>query len=437
MEVKILKIENLGECKKSIQIEIPGEELTPKIESVYKEVAKSVQVPGFRVGHVPRKILETRFGKRIRQQAVEELIPTAVEQAIKDANLSLISSPTVTEIQDSPNNPVQITILVEVRPEFEVTNYKGLTVKKEVVVVTEEEVDKVLSQLQEQHAEFIPVIDRNAQPGDFLIIDFEGTIDKKKFNGSSAKGYFFELGKQEVFPEFESVLVNQPAGTVTTATVTYPTDHHNQALAGKTAVFTITLREIKRKQLPPLDDEFAKDVGNYNSLAELKEKIELDLKNKKEAEQLHKMKQQIIDQLVQSVSMELPASMVDRYSKYLLGRQSLRLRQAGLSYESLGTTVEKAKEESIEIAKKQVKASFILEAIADLEKITVSDEEIEAEINHIANYNQIEPAKYKEYLINEKRIDGLRDQLREDKVLQFLIDHAQVELAGSRIVLPK
>ncbi|MDI6782974.1 MAG: trigger factor, partial [bacterium] len=279
--------------------------------------------------------------------------------------------------------------------------------------------------------------DRSSQSGDFLVIDFEGTIDNKKFDGGSAKGYFFELGKKELFPEFESALMNQPSGTNTSATVTFPNDHRNKSLAGKTASFKITLREIKQKKLAALDDEFAKDLEKFETLVQLKEKIEQDLTARKETEQTEKMKEQIIDQLNQSTPMDLPASMVEKYSQYLLARQSLRLRQSGLSYETLGTTEEKAKEDSIEVAKKQVKTAFILDAIAEQEKITVADDAVEEEIKHLASHNQIDPAKYKDYLVNEKKLDGLRDQLREDKVLKFLLDQAQVELAGSRIVLPK
>ncbi|MDI6783882.1 MAG: trigger factor, partial [bacterium] len=175
MDVKILKIESGVDCQKTIQIEVPAEEITQKIESLYKELSKSAQVPGFRVGHVPRKILETRFGKKIRHEAIDDLLPTAAEQAMKDSKLQPTSSPTVTEIKDTPGAPLQFTIQVEVRPEIQLGNYKGLTVKKEIVIVSEDEVNKVLTQLQEQHAEFLPVTDRSSQSGDFLVIDFEGT----------------------------------------------------------------------------------------------------------------------------------------------------------------------------------------------------------------------------------------------------------------------
>jgi trigger factor len=437
MEVKILKIESGAESQKTIQIEVPAEEITQKIESLYTELSKSAQVPGFRIGHVPRKILETRFGKRIRHEAIDDLLPTAADQAMKDSKFQPISTPTVTDIKDTPGSPLQFTIQVEVRPEFQVGNYKGLTVKKEVVIVSEDEVNKVLAHLQEQHAEFAPVTDRASQTGDFLLIDFEGTIEGKKFEGGSAKGYFFELGKKELFPEFESALLDQPAGKIITAKVTFPEDYGHKNIAGKIATFKITLREIKLKKLPVLDDEFAKDLEKFDTLAQLKEKIEQDLKIRKEAEQTEKMEEQIIDQLIQSTPMELPASMVDRYSQYLLTRQTLRLRQHGLSYEAIGTTAEKAKEDSVEVAKKQVKTAFILETIADTENITVTDEELEEEVKHLASHNQIDPAKYKEYLVNEKKLDGIRDQLRETKVLKLLLDQAQVELAGSKIILPK
>lgn len=437
MDVKILKIESGVDCQKTIQIEVPAEEVNQKIESLYKELGKSAQVPGFRVGHVPRKILETRFGKKIRSEAIDDLLPTSAEQAMKDSKFQPISTPTITEIKDTAGSPLQFTVQVEVRPEIQLGNYIGLSVKKEIVVVNDDETDKVLAQLQEQHAEFLPVSGRASQSGDYLLIDFEGAINNKKFDGGSAKGYFFELGKKEIFPEFDSVLLNQPAGTVTSATVTFPADYSNKTLADKTALFKITLREIKQKKLPALDDEFAKDLEKFDTLAQLKEKIEQDLKARKEAEQTEKMKDQIIEQMLQSMPMDLPASMVDKYSQYLLARQSLRLQQHGLSYEALGTTPEKAKADSVDIAKKQVKTAFILDAIAEKENITVADDELEEEIKHLASHSQIDPAKYKDYLVNEKKLDGLREQLREDKVLKFLLDQAQVELAGSRIVLPK
>ncbi|MFB3896590.1 MAG: trigger factor [bacterium] len=437
MDVKILKIESGAESQKTIQIEVTAEEVTQKIESLYKELGKSAQVPGFRVGHAPRKILETRFGKRIRHEAIDDLLPTAAEQAMKDSKLQAISTPTVTDIKDTPGSPLQFTIQVEVRPEFQVGNYKGLTVKKEVVTVSDDEITRVLAHLQEQHAEFVPVTDRASQNGDFLLIDFEGKIDGKKFEGGSSKGYMLELGKKQFLPEFESALLNQSAGTSTTATVTFPEDYGHKEIAGKTATFKITLREIKLKKLPVLDDEFAKDLGEFDTLAKVKEKIEQDLKTRKETEQTEKMEEQIIDQLIQSTPMDLPASMVDKYSQYLLARQTLRLRQHGLSYEAIGTTAEKAKEDSVEVAKKQVKTAFILETIGDAENISVTDEELDAEVKHLASHSQIDPAKYKEYLVNEKKIDGIRDQLRENKVLKFILDQAQVELAGSRIVLPK
>jgi len=427
MIVNVLKVEDAENCRKKLELEIPVEEIQTKVNELFDELQKSAAIPGFRAGHVPRKMLETRFTKRVRSQAIEDLLPTAYEQAVKDQKFEPIGSPYVTDIKSDPDQPVQFKVEFEVRPEVKLGEYVNIPVKKQTISVTNEEVDKIIQNLREQQANYLPITDRPSKEGDFVYIDFTGKIDGKKFEGGTAKGVRIELGKSQIFPEFEKALVDKTSGAEMDVTVSFPVDHPDKKIAGKQAIFHITLKEIKEKQLPNIDDEFAKDMGEYETLDKLKEKIKADSLMHKEEDERENMKTQIIDTLVSQTNLDVPGSMVDHYSREIFLRNEFRLREYGLTHEQVGTTKEQAAQQSVDTAKKQIKTSFILDAIAEKENVTVSDEEIEKAIANIANQNKIDPVKYREALVGQKKLDSLRYQLREEKVLSYILEKASIE----------
>lgn len=433
MNFKVLKIEKGDGCLRTAEIEVAPDEVQQKVNSIYKELAKSVRIPGFRVGHVPRKILEIRFSKQVYQQALDEIIPQVIEEVIKSNNLRLISTPVVSEIKAEEGKPVWFKVTLEIYPEIKLGDYIGIPVKKEPILVTDKEIETALQKIREAHAQFIPVQDRPAEKHDYLLIDFEGTINGKKFAGSSVKGFFFELGAGEVFPEFEKALLGKSVGCKEKILVTFPKDYANNELAGKTAIYEVTIREIKTKKLPPLDDEFAKEIEPGLTLEELRKRISDELYKEKEKQMKEKLRNDIIEALLKTSSMELPASLVEKYSEQILSRYKFRMQQAGVTYEQIGLTPEQAKNESIEIAKREIKAAFILDAIAEKENITVSDEELENEIEKRAIELNLSPNKYKAYLLEQNKLESLRAYIREEKVLDFLLSKATVL---ERVVLP-
>ncbi len=426
MNVKVLKVEDAENCRKKLELEISNDEVINKVKELFDELQKSAAIPGFRPGHVPRKILETRYSKKVRAQAIEDLLPTAYDQAVKEQKYDPIGTPYVTDIKADLDQPVQFKVEFEIKPEVKLGEYTGIPVKKKTVEVTDDEVEKVIQNLQNQHATLTPVADRSAKEGDFVNIDFVGRVDGKKFKGGEGKDVQVELGKKQFLPEFENAVVGKDIGSSFVVPVTFPADYHAKDLAGKQANFDISLKEIKEKQLPPIDDELAKDF-KFESLAQMKEKIKADSLAHKEDHEKEHLKDQIVEALVSQTELDVPGSMIDHHSRDIFRRNETRLKEYGLTHEQTGTTKEQAEKDSVDAAKKQLKASFILDAIADKEKIVVSDEEVEEAVKNIAVQNRMDPVRYRDILVGQKKLDSLRDQLRDDKVLNLLLEKAKIE----------
>ncbi len=425
MDIKVLKVEDAPDCVKKIQIEIPVEEIQSRMTLIFDKMQKTASLPGFRSGKVPRKMLETRFSSDVHTQAIQEILPEAFDKISKENKFNTVSDPYVTDIVNEPDKPVQVTIDVEVKPVFELADYQNIPVKKHEVTVLDEEVERELTRIQENSATFTAVTDRPAQDGDWIHYEF---IEKLQGMKTEKGKNEIELGKGQVLPEIEEAIKGQSSKANVKVELVYPTDFSNPKKAGKKSTLQITLTDIKVKHIPALDDELAKDLGQFENLGQLREKIKTELTSYKESLEKETMRNQVLDFLIEKNPFELPASMVHQGSEEIFYQTQMRMRMQGQSFETMNVNPEQIAQKSIETAKRSIKSAYIIDDIATREDIQVSDEELDKAISGMAAQYHAELEQYKQYLAQNKKIDSIRNDLRYDKVMDFLIGKAQVEI---------
>jgi len=423
-------VEELGATRRKIMVTIPAEDVDRALDKAYSQLNQEVKVDGFRPGKTPRSILEKRYAQSVEADVVERIIPAYFYKALSDAAIIPVDEPEFEEkeFKLSKGSPLSFTATVDIRPDFPLEGYKGLEVKDEKVEVTEEELSAALEDIRESHSTLETVTDeRLSVKDDFVVIDFEGFVEDKPLPGGKAENYPLQLGSGQFIPGFEEQLEGLKAGEQKDVTVTFPVDYKSKDLAGKPAVFKITLKEIKKKVLPVLDDEFAKDAGAGDTLADLKERVKADIMGYKEKSKSMHLKEQIRKQLTAKFSFELPASLVERETRSLVVRRHQELMQTGQSASEAGRELKEYETLARTKAEEMVKAALILGAISDKENLHVSDADLEGGIRKLAAETGYMPDKIKElYHKRDGNLDGLRGMLTEDKVLDFLLKEAKV-----------
>lgn len=418
-----VQVEEITPVKKSLKIEIPQEVVTNEFELAYSDLKKKAKLPGFRPGKAPLSLLEKKFGPSVEEDIVRKLVPEYYQKAIKEAGLSPVEFPAIEKIELKKGAPLLFTATVEIRPTIQLSNYSGIPVPRKEIKVTDEEVEQTLKRLQEDQGrlEASPE-DRTIQSNDYAIIDFEGSINGKPVDQGKADGYTLQIGSNTFPSEFESSLLNKKKGEQLEVDVPYPADYPNKEIAGKNVHFKINVKEIKTKVLPPLDDELAKDIG-LSSLEELKNKIKNTLLEQRTAQQEHDQKNLIMKKLVEMHPFEVPESMVDRELHAMIDRLQERVQQQ-LDHESLHKEYEST-------AKERVKGTFLLNGIADAEKIEVTEQEIDEEINRLAQRAKVSPQEAKRAIHQQQgSLEGLKTRIREEKALNRVYSLAQFEDKG-------
>lgn len=426
-----LQVENMEKNMAKLTIEVSTEELEKAIQGAYLKQRNKISVPGFRKGKVPRQMIEKMYGVGIfYEDAANALIPTAYGKAYDECELDIVSQPKVEVVQLEKGKPFIFTAEVAVKPEVTLGEYKGLSVDKVSNRVTAKEIDAKLEEEQKKNARTVVVEDRAVQDGDEVVLDFEGFVDGVAFEGGKGENYPLTIGSGSFIPGFEEQLIGAEAEKEVEVNVTFPEEYHSEDLAGKAAVFKCTVHEIKAKELPELDDEFAAEVSEFDTLDAYKADIKAKIKEQKIADGNRKKEDQAVEKAVANATMEIPEAMIDTQVNQMAQDFAQRIQQQGLSMEQYfqftGMTAESMMEELRPQAVKRIETRLVLEAIAKAENIEITDERIDEELAKMAEAYKMEVEKLKEFM-GENEKEQMKMDLAVQDAVTFLVDNAVEE----------
>ncbi|WP_309120336.1 trigger factor [Paenibacillus sp.] len=415
-----------------LTIEVEAEQVNEAINKAFKKVANRVNVPGFRKGKVPRQIFEAKFGvESLYQDAIDIILPEAYTYALQETGIEPIDRPEVDIEKFAKNEPMKLTAKVQVKPEVKLGEYKGLEVEAKSDDVTDEEIDAELNRLQQRHAEIVPVEEGAAQNGDVAVIDFEGFADGVPFEGGKGEKHSLELGSGSFIPGFEEGVVGMAKGEEKDIQVTFPEDYHAENLKGQTATFKVKLQDLKRKNLPELDDEFAKDVSEFETLEEFKKDLADKIKARKEREFRIHQEQSVVDQASENATVDVPAVMVETELNNMVKEFESRLRTQGMTlelyFQFTNTSEAALREQMLPDAQKRVRNNLVLEAIAKAEGLEAGDEDLEKELERMAEQFQRSVEEIRGILSANGRIDDIREELSIKRAVDFLVDNSKTK----------
>jgi len=422
MSFKVEQLEEKNMVK--LVIEASAEEFEAGLNAAYNKNKNKISVPGFRKGKAPRKMIEQLYGSQIFfEDAANEIIPDAYADAAKESGLDIVSQPKVSIEQLEAGKPFIFAAEVAVRPEVELGEYKGVEVTKADAEVTDADVEEELKKVQDQNSRTVSVEDRAVKDGDMTVIDFEGFIDGEAFEGGKGENYPLTIGSHSFIDTFEEQMIGMNIGEEKELNVTFPEDYHAENLKGKPATFKVTVKEIKEKQLPELDDDFAQDVSDFDTLAEYKDDLKKKIAERKESEAKAKKESEAIEKVVEAAKMDIPQAMIDTQVNRMLEDFAMRLQQQGLSVEQYfqytGMTADKIMEEMKPEAVKRIKNSLVLEAVAKAENIEVSEEELQK----MADMYKMEIEKIKEFM-QDAEAKQMKDDIAIQKAVELIVSSA-------------
>lgn len=423
-----LQVEKLEHNMAKLTIEVSAEELEGAIQKSYLRQRGKVNIPGFRKGKVPRQVMEKMFGVEVfYEDAANTLIPDAYAKAYDEADIDIVSQPSIEVTQIEKGKPFIFTAEVAVRPEVKLGEYKGVEVDKFSNRVTAKEIDAKLEEERNKNARTVNVEGRPVQKDDEVVLDFEGFIDGVAFDGGKGENYSLTIGSGTFIPGFEDQLVGVEAGKEVEVNVTFPEDYHEESLKGKPAVFKCTVHEIKAKELPELDDEFASEVSEFDTLEELKADIKTKIKEQKNAEGKSAQQDQALDTIIAATEMDIPDAMVETEARQMVDSFGQRIQQQGLTMQQYmqftGMDNEKMLEEMRPQALKRIQTRLVLEAIVAAENIVTSDERLDEEIAKMAEMYSMEADQLKSYMGDTEKEQMKKDIAVEDAV-QFILNNA-------------
>lgn len=424
-----VQVEKLEKNMAKLTIEASAEELEKAIEKAYQKQKKNISVPGFRKGKVPRMMVEKMYGKEVfYEDAANEIIPVAYEKAYDECGEDIVSTPQIEVTQIEAGKPFIFTALVALKPEVTLGAYKGIEVDKVDVTVSDEEVDAEIEKERDRNARSISVTDRAVQDKDQTVIDFEGFVDGVAFEGGKGENYPLTIGSGTFIPGFEEQLIGKNIGEETDVNVTFPEDYQAEDLAGKPALFKVTVKEIKEKQLPELDDEFAAEVSEFDTLAEYKEDVKKNLLEKREKDVKNAKEDAVVDAIIENASMDIPDAMIETQQRQMIQEFAQNIQAQGLSidqyFQFTGLTAEKMMEQVKPQAEKRIKSRLVLEAVAKAENIVASEEDFDNEVAKMAEMYKMEADKIKESIGEEGKKQMMED-LAVSKAAEFVVNEAK------------
>lgn len=421
------KIEkNLG----VLEVEVEADRVAAALDKAFQKVVKKANVPGFRKGKVPRPIFEARFGvESLYQDAIDILLPEVYREAVDQTDIFPVDRPEVDVEQFAKGQSFKFKAKITVKPEVKLGEYKGIEVSVVNVEVSEEELAEELDRLQQRHAELVVIDEEPAQNGDTVVIDFEGSIDGVPFEGGKGERHSLELGSNSFIPGFEDQVVGLATGDFKDVTVTFPDTYHAEELAGKEAVFKVKVHEIKRKQLPELDDEFAKDVSEFDTLDEFKDDLKKQLGTRKEQEGKAAREAALVDKIGESAEIEIPESMIKGEVENMVRDFDNRLRSQGMNLDMFlgfsGQTVDDLRAQMQGDAEKRVRNNLVLEQIAKAEKIEVTKEEVNKELADMAEAYKRTPEEIRNILAANGSLGSLNEEIMIRKTIEFLLENSK------------
>lgn len=423
-----LQVEKLEKNMAKLTIEVGVEEFDAAVEKAYQKNKNKINIQGFRKGKAPRKMIEKMYGKEIFfEDAANMVIPEAYAKAVEECEEDIVSEPAINVTQIEAGKPLVFTAEVALKPEVELGTYKGVEIDKLDTEVTDADIDAELDKIREQNARTITVDDRAVQDGDMTVIDFEGFVDGEAFEGGTAEDYSLTIGSHSFIDNFEEQLIGKNVGEETEVNVTFPEDYHAENLAGKPALFKVTVKEIKVKELPELDDEFAQDVSDCENLEEYKVSLREEIQKRKEDAAKNAKEDAVIEAIIADAKMEIPDPMVDTQVRQMAEDFARRISGQGISidqyFQFTGMTPESFLEQMKPQALKRIQSRLVLEAVVAAEGIKASDEEIEKEMSEMAEAYQMELDKVKE-LLGDSEKEQLALDIAVQQAVTFVVDNA-------------
>ena len=424
-----LQVEKMEKNMAKLTIEVSAEELDKAMQNAYLKARGKISIPGFRKGKAPRKMIEQMYGKGIfLEDAANALIPEHYSKALEECDLEIVSQPEIDVTQAEPGKAFIFTAEVAVKPEVTLGEYKGVEVPKSETEVTDEDIDAEIKKEQEKNSRTVTVEDRGAENGDITTIDFEGFVDGVAFEGGKGTDYPLTLGSGSFIPGFEDQLVGAKAGDHVEVNVTFPEEYQAAELAGKAAVFQCDVKKVETKELPELDDDFAQDVSEFDTLVEYREDVKKNLTEKKEKEARAAKENAAVDKAIENAEMEIPDAMLNTQVRQMMNDFASRMQSQGLTMEQYfqftGMTAEKMQEEMKPQALKRIQTRLVLEKIAETENIEVSEDEVNEEISKMAEMYKMEADKLKE-LLGDRELEQMKKDMAVQKAVTLVADEAK------------
>ena len=425
-----VQVEKLEKNMAKLTVEVSAEDFKAAIKKAFNKNKNRFAIPGFRKGKAPQAMIEKMYGEGVfYEDAADEAINASYAEAMKESGLDIVSRPEVTIEKIGKDEPFVYSALVAVKPEVTLGQYKGVEVEKADASVSAEDVEAELKKVQEQNARLLTVEDRGVEDGDQTVLDFEGFVDGKGFEGGKAEDYPLTIGSHSFIDTFEEQLIGKKIGEECEVNVTFPTEYHAADLAGKPATFKVTVKEIKVKELPELNDEFASEVSEFDTLDEYKKDVEKKLAEKKEIEANSKNEDAVVAKVVENATMEIPDKMIDAQAENMVQDMARRMQSQGLSLDMYlkytGMTVEQMKEQARPDAEKRIRTRLVLEAVAKAENIQISDEKVDEEVAKMAEAYKMEVEKLKSYM-SESDVKQMKEDLAVQQAVDLLVAEAKL-----------
>ena len=417
-----IEMEQVSSFRQKMTVVVPAEEVDKKVDRAYSTLQKSVRLRGFRPGKAPLSILQRYFKTQVEEDVVSTLVQDSYLKALDEYKMTPVSAPIIEKGVLERGKDFSYNASFEIKPTIVVQGYTGLTLEKEKVQVTEAEIEEQLKKLQNTHATLKTVEGRSTQPGDCVVIDYEGTVEGRPLSANPIKDHLLEIASDSFLPGFSENLIGLRPGEKKSFTLQIPEDSERVDLAGKQIDFAVVVKEIKEKIVPPLDDEFARDLGAYQDLADLKQKIRESLLTFKEQQSENRLKDRIVTLLMEKNPFEVPPSLVEQQLQSMLSNTRQRLAAQGVNVENFSQSAEKLSELYREPAEKQVRAALLLEAVAEAEQLTVTEQDLERKYEEIARTINRDLVSVKQN-IDKKNLTA---QLRDEKALAFIISQATI-----------
>ncbi len=422
-----LQVEKLEKNMAKLTVEVSAEQFAECIQTAYKKTKNRFALPGFRKGKAPLNMIEKMYGVEVfYETAADEAINDTYAEAMKESALEIVSRPEVEIVQIEKGKPFIYAAMVAVKPEVTLGEYKGVEVEKASEEVTDAEVSAELIRIQDQNSRIITIEDRGVEDGDQTVIDFKGMIDGAAFEGGEAEDYSLTIGSHSFIDTFEEQLIGKNVGETCEVNVTFPTEYHAKNLAGKPAVFEVTIKEIKHKELPELNDEFASEVSEFETLDEYKADLKKNLEERKKKEAVTLNEDKVVEAVVANASMDIPEPMLKAQAESMIQENARRMQSQGISLDQYmqytGMTMDMLRDQMKPQAERRIKTRLVLEAVAEAEKIEVTEEQMDEELKKMADTYKMEVDKLKEYMG-----DFEKEQMKKDLAVQAAVDFLVAE----------